>query len=1266
MEDPAGGQELDPERVQEQESIVRKRETSRSDDDEDGKQTIQDTQDTTATEEGGIKSDSKNEVAGEPNEPPSSAVDTKQLPHPPLATSSSSLPPPPAETDNLPVIKLKPRRPRPPKKGILKPPSTAPAHSARFSFRRDILQPLQYSRLAGGVVPVSSGLPSSVAVGEAMGNAAATAGGWMGSALKRLGQAAGVGAEGMVSQQAGASSLTTPTRPVQNSVDAPTSNDPSAQSDPALPSQSALLPPAQSAPTSVPAAPSQPLQPSLSVQSLKQVRFRMQSLAVVYPINGASSSSFSPSSPSESSSSTTTSVKSPPSRHTTFFNDLKVGFHPGPPLAPAEEAETRKRVDKEWRSRIKMRTRSSETAAVGGTVEKGKEKSRDKEESKGWTGAELERLYRECCRTREEPGIERVKRILRENPATPPKTLDLSRELLSHGAVEALSDLLSVDFGLKKLVLDNCGLDDERIKPLVHALLVSGSIPTISIANNKRIRQKGWKLIAVFIRKARFLRYLDLSENNLDKKAVEWLVQSLVPSPSTSAADQSPPPLINFESPRPENGQAEEGDAKLERIGGEAQDDAVEEEDQRELEPLFEIAPLLKEEKNSEAGTVLSLRLENCGLRGQALEVLAQGVRVSALKHISLRRNRINTASAVFLALMIRDFPLATELEPSTSTTSPRSTSPNRLPSRPFESTNSVSIRQGFNRSNVPLVSIEDADTAQNDQTASIDRPTNVDAQAEREAWKADELRMRLKRQIGELPRVGSLLTLDVKGNDLRGGVSYISQVLKRNRTLKVLNLSENKIDMLGLVSIAEALRYNTSLETLDMSYNPCCGPSVEGMLSLRSAMMVTPSLKRLFLNSTDLTSEGAIAFAEFLPEARSLLHLDFTSNQIDISGVLALAVSVKLNSTIRCLDINIPPNDPDFSRLSQDILETCVRNTEFAQAEADGKGKKVTIAQVIKKSSLAYNLEERQKAEELELQKEKDFKEQGRTMFAAAEETRDVVKELLEVDQKAAQQGVIVAASEVVRDSLVQLQLAEAQLAEAFTATRQGPQRERAEILLIELASLLDLAKTLYDRPSASATAPKGNRSDLRPATLEIPQAPAHPDEQPSSPSFSITSSDSDDSDREGISDPPTAEEKGEASKPELSHLSIPSPGSTPPASPSTSSHRSPIETSSRSMTLEEGEIFRKGLALGATEVPDEDDDEQEGRQSVAGNGSAVGLGLGDVSGEELKNELLEAKVPRSPRTSFSTDDPSAAVERNNQGTDATSSAIEDSPNLI
>lgn len=65
---------------------------------------------------------------------------------------------------------------------------------------------------------------------------------------------------------------------------------------------------------------------------------------------------------------------------------------------------------------------------------------------------------------------------------------------------------------------------------------------------------------------------------------------------------------------------------------------------------------------------------------------------------------------------------------------------------------------------------------------------------------------------------------------------------------------------------------------------------------------------------------------AEFLPEAKSLIHLDLTGNyDIDIAGVMALAVAVKMNQTLRCLDLNIPANDPDFARLSQEILQWLV-----------------------------------------------------------------------------------------------------------------------------------------------------------------------------------------------------------------------------------------------------------------------------------------------------------------------------------------------------
>lgn len=36
--------------------------------------------------------------------------------------------------------------------------------------------------------------------------------------------------------------------------------------------------------------------------------------------------------------------------------------------------------------------------------------------------------------------------------------------------------------------------------------------------------------------------------------------------------------------------------------------------------------------------------------------------------------------------------------------------------------------------------------------------------------------------------------------------MSYIAQVLKRNKTLKVLNLGDNKIDAAGLQTLAQAL----------------------------------------------------------------------------------------------------------------------------------------------------------------------------------------------------------------------------------------------------------------------------------------------------------------------------------------------------------------------------------------------------------------------------------------------------------------------------
>lgn len=84
---------------------------------------------------------------------------------------------------------------------------------------------------------------------------------------------------------------------------------------------------------------------------------------------------------------------------------------------------------------------------------------------------------------------------------------------------------------------------------------------------------------------------------------------------------------------------------------------------------------------------------------------------------------------------------------------------------------------------------------------------------------------------------------------------------------------------------------------------------------SLRTAFTLNVALKRLFLSSTQMTSAGAIALAEFLPESNSLLHLDLTDNNLDIAGVMALNSGLKANHTMRCLDLNIPPGDDEFAK---------------------------------------------------------------------------------------------------------------------------------------------------------------------------------------------------------------------------------------------------------------------------------------------------------------------------------------------------------------
>lgn len=243
--------------------------------------------------------------------------------------------------------------------------------------------------------------------------------------------------------------------------------------------------------------------------------------------------------------------------------------------------------------------------------------------------------------------------------------------------------------------------------------------------------------------------------------------------------------------------------------------------------------------------------------------LLAHTVRTSSLRNISLRHNRITAAGAVAIALMIRDYPdvvsggiTPTSSAPSTPPMSPgvglppplpttgqalpavpsRSTvlPPPRHPAQTLQPTytpyiprsrrgpaaSAVTMGDPLSASGHPIPLI--TSSAQGGVTARHSISPSATQGSYQDHGPSAALLDKV-RALDALPRLGALRTLDLRGNDIRvsfrisnspevvfealqGGITYIAQVLKRNRTLKLLNLSENKLEVTGLVAIAEAL----------------------------------------------------------------------------------------------------------------------------------------------------------------------------------------------------------------------------------------------------------------------------------------------------------------------------------------------------------------------------------------------------------------------------------------------------------------------------
>ena len=182
--------------------------------------------------------------------------------------------------------------------------------------------------------------------------------------------------------------------------------------------------------------------------------------------------------------------------------------------------------------------------------------------------------------------------------------------------------------------------------------------------------------------------------------------------------------------------------------------------------------------------------------------------------------------------------------------------------------------------------------------------------------------------QLLSLLNLEHLIQLDIsKINMTEVGTCALGDYFKFNKSLQSLNISYNNIKDNGLtrmlcnlpstlvrlivtkccltctgaVNISKVLRVNKTLKYLDISDNPV---GDDGISAISDGLHVNTTLIQLVACSCEFCSNGANSIAELLQTNKTLKYLDISRNHIDDDGVTAVACSVQANTTLGELEL--------------------------------------------------------------------------------------------------------------------------------------------------------------------------------------------------------------------------------------------------------------------------------------------------------------------------------------------------------------------------
>jgi hypothetical protein len=129
-------------------------------------------------------------------------------------------------------------------------------------------------------------------------------------------------------------------------------------------------------------------------------------------------------------------------------------------------------------------------------------------------------------------------------------------------------------------------------------------------------------------------------------------------------------------------------------------------------------------------------------------------------------------------------------------------------------------------------------------------------------------------------------------------GVAETAKFIRDNPFVKYLDLRGNNIQAKGAIALANGIKLNRSLRSLNLKWNSI-GRDPSGISALADALKSNLTIGHVDLRNNRINNVGAKHIAEMLKANTTITHLDLSWNDLGVDGGMALLDGMKRNSTL-------------------------------------------------------------------------------------------------------------------------------------------------------------------------------------------------------------------------------------------------------------------------------------------------------------------------------------------------------------------------------